>query len=57
MLKNEYTVDCLQQRRGIKKEKKENIITKLGPLMKPSRLKFYENLMSNDDVIDLISDS
>ena len=40
--------------RGINKDKKEHIIKKLGPLMKPSRVRFFESMKSVDNVADLM---
>ena len=40
--------------RGINKIKKEHIIEKLGHLMEPYHLRFFEELVTSDDVPDLM---
>ena len=54
MMRNEYKVKSFLLRRGINKKKKEDILKKLGPLMKPSRLRFFEDLVSEEDIPDMM---
>ena len=54
MTRNEYKVESFLLRRGIKKKKKEDIVKKLDPLMKPSRLRFFEDLVSEEDIPDMM---
>ena len=39
--------------RGIEQKKKEDILSKLGPLLKPGKLRFWENIPSNINSKDL----
>ena len=49
-----YTV-ATKQRRDINAAKLEGIISKLGPLMKSSRMDFYKKLqLSKDDATDML---
>ena len=50
-----YRVNCRTLPRGINEKKKNDIIEKLGPLMKPSCVQFYKDLLSMEDLPDMLS--
>ena len=54
MANNTYTIKSRPLPRGICHKKKEDIIQKLGPLMKPSRVQFFEELLSKEDIPDMM---
>ena len=54
IMSGEYKVSTREKPRGVNKAKLDDIIQKLGPLMKSSRIRFYENLVSVDSLDDML---
>ena len=54
MMPNTFTAPEKESKRGVAESKKGHILKKLGPLMKPSRRRFYEQLISSENIPDLM---
>ena len=54
MVSNTFTAPEKESKRGVAESKKGHILKKLGPLMKPSRRRFYEQLISSENIPDLM---
>ncbi len=50
----DYQIKTQTQARGVTKSKLDNIVARLGPLMKPSRINFYKNLRHVEGLNDMM---